>query len=75
MVAAVVLHVLVSAGPGTLSVSEMMSECERDPENAGERREIEAAVKGLIADGLAYRDGDGRVGASLAARRADSLSF
>lgn len=73
--AAVVLHVLVSAGARTMSVGQTTAACERDPENEGERAEIEAAVKGLIADGLAYRRGDGRVGASRAARRADSLSF
>jgi hypothetical protein len=71
----VVLHVLVSAGGPTLSPEETMRASERDPANPRERTEIEAALAGLIADGLAYRDGDERVGASRAALRADLLSF
>lgn len=75
LLAAVVLHALVSAGERTLSLPQTMAACERDPRNDAERAEIEAALEGLIADGLAYRRADGRLGASRAARRADSLSF
>lgn len=74
LLAAVVLHALVSAGSRTLSLTDTMAACERDEDNSRERGEIEAALEGLIADGLAYRAGE-RVGASRAARRADSLSF
>lgn len=70
-----VLHTLVSAGPRTLSLTETVAACERDPEDAKERGEIEAALQGLIGDGLAYHAAGGRVGASRAALRADSLSF
>jgi hypothetical protein len=58
-----------------MSLNETMTACERDASDPEERGEIEAALAGLIADGLAYRDAHGRVGASRAALRADSLSF
>jgi hypothetical protein len=74
MLAAVVLHTLVRAGSQAKSIHATILACERDPDNPGERRQIEAALKGLIADGLAYRRG-GRVGATRAALRADALSF
>lgn len=70
-----VLHVLVSAGPRTLPLNETMTACERDATSSEERAEIEAALASLIADGLAYRDETGWVGASRAALRADLLSF
>lgn len=74
LLAAVVLHTLVMAGPRTVLVRQTIAACERDPDSPADRREIEAALRSLIADGLAYRQG-GRVGASRAALRADSLSF
>jgi hypothetical protein len=74
LLAAVVLHVLVRAGARGVSVEQTVLACERDPQSQQERREIEAALRGLIADGLAYRRG-GKVGASRAALRADALSF
>lgn len=74
LLAAVVLHTLVRADGRGVSVEQTILACERDPQSPRERREIEAALLGLIADGLAYRRG-GRVGASRAALRADALSF
>jgi len=74
LLAAVVLHTLVSAGPGGLSVTSAIEGCERDPSSEAERAEIERALEGLSADGLAYRRG-ARVGATRAALRADALSF
>jgi hypothetical protein len=74
LLTAVVLHSLVRAGPRAVPVRRIVLACERDPESPAERREIEAALEGLIADGLAYRRG-ARVGATRAALRADALSF
>ena len=74
LLAAVVLHTLVRAGSQTNSIRATILACERDPDNPAERRQIEASLKSLIADGLAYRRG-GRVGATRAALRADALSF
>jgi hypothetical protein len=74
LLAAVVLHMLVRAGSQAKSIHATILACERNPKDPAERRQIEAALKGLIADGLAYRRG-GRVGATRAALRADALSF
>ena len=74
LLAAVLLHTLVRSGSQANSIHATILACERDPDNPAERRQIEAALKGLIADGLAYRRG-GRVGATRAALRADALSF
>jgi hypothetical protein len=74
LLAAVVLHTLVMAGPRSVSLRQTIAACERDPENPTDREQIEAALRGLIADGLAYRRG-ARLGATRAALRADSLSF
>lgn len=74
LLAAVVLHTLVRAGPQANSIRATILACERDPDSPRDRRQIEAALKGLIADGLVYRRG-ARVGATRAALRADALSF
>ncbi len=74
LLAAVVLHTLVLAGPRTMTIEQTIVACERDPGSQAERAEIEAALRGLSADGLAYRRG-ARVGATRAALRADALSF
>lgn len=74
LLAAVVLHTLVTAGPRGLTIAQTIAACERDPASAAERDEMEAALAGLIADGLARREG-ARVGATRAALRADALSF
>jgi hypothetical protein len=74
LLAAVVLHTLVRAGPRGLNITSAIEECERDPSSDAERAAIERALEGLSADGLAYRRGE-RVGATRAALRADALSF
>jgi hypothetical protein len=72
--AAVVLHTLVRAESHRATVTQTILACERDPTRPAERAEIERALEGLIADGLAYRRG-AQVGPTRAALRADALSF
>lgn len=74
LLAAVVLHTLVKAGPQAVPVKQTILACERDPQSPADRKEVETALRGLIADGLAYRRG-ARVGPTRAALRADELSF
>jgi hypothetical protein len=74
LLAAVVLHTLVRAGAQAVPVKQTIAACERDPQSPADRKEVEAALRGLIADGLAYRRG-ARVGPTRAALRADELSF
>ncbi len=71
------LHTLVQAGPRGATVERTIAACERDPGSGAERAEVEAALRGLIADGLAWRRGERviRVGPTRAALRADALSF
>jgi hypothetical protein len=73
LLAAVVLHTLVSANPGVLSVEEVARECERDPGVYEEHEEVELALKRLVIDGLAARR-DGWA-ATRPAVRAQELSF
>jgi hypothetical protein len=72
-----VLHTLVQAGARGITVERTIVACERDPGSRAERDEIERALRGLIADGLAWRRGERaiRVGPTRAALRADALSF
>jgi hypothetical protein len=74
LLAAVVLHTLVSANPGVLSVEEVARECERDPGVYEEREEIELALRRLVIDGLAVRR-NRRWVATRPAVRAQELSF
>ena len=74
LLAAVVLHTLIRAGPPGTSTERTIESCERDPNSQAERNEIEAAINTLIADGLAERRG-AHVRATRAALRADALSF
>lgn len=74
LLAAVVLHTLVAAGARAVPVRQTVLACERDPQSPADCKAIETALRGLIADGLAYRRG-ARVGATRAALRADALNF
>jgi hypothetical protein len=69
-----VLHTLVRGGPRGATVERTIASCERDPRDQAERAEVEAALRGLIADGLAWRR-NARVGPTRAALRADALSL
>jgi hypothetical protein len=73
-VAAVVLHVLVSCGPGTLTAAQVALACERDPGLSADREVIGQALRELVEDGLAYRRG-ALFGATRAALRAFELGF
>ncbi len=61
LLAAVVLHTLVSHGRGGegqrdgMTLAEVAIACERDPTNAAARREVRAALEILLADDLASR--------------------
>ena len=74
LLSAVVLHVLVSAHPRALTLTEVAEECERDLGRADERHEIELALRWITGDGLACRQDDGWV-ATRPAVRAAELSF
>jgi hypothetical protein len=84
LLAAVVLHVLVTEGREGLSTDAVARACERDPAEDDEREEVETALKILIRDDLALcRTGSGEDGSSegplfaptQAAIRAAELSF
>jgi hypothetical protein len=72
--AAVALHTLVSEGRVGMTAAEVASACERDPTNAPELEETEAALDVLLEAGLAIRN-DKRFRPSRAAIRAAELSF
>jgi hypothetical protein len=74
LLAAVVLHTLVQAGSDGLTLAQVARACERDPARLPDAREIEVALRILIADSLACRDGD-RYRPTRAAIRAAELSF
>lgn len=74
LLAAVVLHTLVSAGTTGLTAAQVARACERDPDDAGEAREVEAALAILVHDELALREGDA-YRPTRAAVRAAELSF
>lgn len=78
LLAAVVLHTLVTEGRGGMTVARVAVACERDPGDPADVREIEAALQILLDDELARRE-DGRNGRlyspTRAAVRASELSF
>lgn len=80
LLAAVVLHVLVTGGPQGLSLEQVAHTCERDPQDEAERREVEVALEILVRDELAVKEAaaseDGvRFKPTRAAIRAAELSF
>lgn len=74
LLAAVVLHVLVSKGRDGISAQYVARECERNPANSTEMHEIRAALDILLADDLAQQENDVFV-PTHAAIRAEELSF
>lgn len=70
----VVLHVLVSAHPQRLTLSEIAEPCERDLSKPDERHEVELALLWIEGDGLACRQDDHWL-ATRPAVRAAELSF
>jgi hypothetical protein len=81
LLAAVVLHVLVTEGRDGISADQVARSCERDPVDEAERGEVETALEILVRDELAVRrtassHGDGpRFAPTRAAVRAAELSF
>ena len=79
LLAAVVLHVLVSEGQQGVSLEQVAGTCERDPNDDAERREVQVALEILVRDDLATSDVDGAGRAifkpTRAATRAAELSF
>jgi hypothetical protein len=74
LLAAVVLQTLVGAGAAGLTLRQVARACERDPDRLPQAREVEVALRILIDDELATRDGD-LYRATRAAIRAAELSF
>jgi hypothetical protein len=71
--AAVVVHVLVSAYPGVLTLAEVAKECKRNLDRPAERHEIELALRWITGDELAARK-EGWIATRPAVRSAE-LSF
>jgi hypothetical protein len=74
LLAAVVLHTLVSEGRDGLSAAHVARACERDPTDPAEMREIEVALAILLDDGLALHTGE-LWAPTRPALRASELSF
>jgi hypothetical protein len=74
LLAAVVLHTLVSEGREGMTVEQVAVACERSPNHPGEEREIELALAILVGDGLAACEDD-LYRPTRAAIRAAELSF
>jgi hypothetical protein len=74
LLAAVVLHTLVTEGRKGMSVARVAKACERDPSDVADVDEIEAALEILLDDGLAKREGEQFL-PTRAAIRASELSF
>jgi hypothetical protein len=72
--AAVALHALVSEGSDGMTTAQLANACERDPANATELHETEAALDVLLEADLAKLDGN-RFKPTRAAIRAAELSF
>lgn len=70
----VVVHVLVSAHPRTLTLAEVAEQCERDLARPDERQEVELALRWIEGDELTVRQGGGWI-ATRPAVRAAELSF
>jgi len=74
MLAAVALHTLVAEGREGMTHAQLALACERDPADSAEMREIETALRVLLEDDLAERDGE-LFKPTRAAVRATELSF
>lgn len=76
LLAAVVLHMLVTEGQNGISLERMTRLCQRDPADLHDHREVRAAFEALVDDELAEQDGDRmRFRPTRAAVRAAELSF
>lgn len=59
LLAAVVLHVLVTEGREGMPIEAVARECERDPADEAELEEVQTALEILVRDDLALREGGG----------------
>lgn len=80
LLAAVVLHVLVTEGQQGSSLEQVARACERDPDDEAEHQEVQVALEILVRDDLATReaanpDAQARYKPTRAAVRAAELSF
>ncbi|MGC2373282.1 MAG: hypothetical protein WA484_05350 [Solirubrobacteraceae bacterium] len=74
LLAAVVLHTLVTEGREGFTPARVALACERDPNTHADMEETEAALTLLVDDGLAECE-DGLYRPTRAAVRAGELSF
>jgi hypothetical protein len=74
LLAAVVLHTLVTEGRDGMTVAAIATDCQRDPSDPHDMDEIEAALEILRGDDLA-EPGNGLYRPTRAAVRAYELSF
>lgn len=74
LLAAVVLHTLVSEGAEGMTIAQVTGVCERDPADPADVDELEAALEVLLDDGLAESRDDLYL-PTRAAIRASELSF
>jgi hypothetical protein len=77
LLAAVVLHTLLGGAREGMSAVAVALACERDPGKPDDLDEIEAALRLLLDDGLAEREGEPQplYRATRVAIRANELSF
>jgi hypothetical protein len=74
LLAAVVLHMLVSEGSNGMTIARIAAACDRDPDNLADVVEVKAALEILLDDGLAQCE-DALFRPTRAAVRASELSF
>ncbi len=74
LAAVVLYHLTTTSDPKVVSTERVTREVERDPQVADEQREVDVALRLLVADELAHRRPQGWE-ASRAAVRASELSF
>jgi hypothetical protein len=74
LLAAVVLHTLVTEGIEGVTVAQLAIACQRDPGDAADTDEVEVALEILLDDGLAHSE-DELYRPTRAAIRASELSF
>jgi hypothetical protein len=74
LLAAVVLHTLVTNRRQAMTVNQVARACERNPRDPADTDEVEAALQVLLDDGLAECENE-RYRPTRAAVRATELSF
>lgn len=75
LLAAVVIHVLVTEGREGMGTEQVARVCERDPADEAERQKVELALSALVDYDLALCDAEGKWKPTRAAVKAAALSF